>query len=349
MKMEVLARLFALTALFGMPAGVFVLAQDRRSGGEDVVEVRARLPEDGGWLPGELTAEVGQPLRLRLSSDDVVHGFAVGKLDWPAVDLMPGQPVETIVRFDQPGVYTFYCTRWCGPDHWRMRGIIEVTGSGKQVSSVAPLYMEMGLDLDEPHMVDRVPSQRPSAERGARLATEPPGRFLAPDYYGRHSPAKWRRDLRADRSTAGMSDQDVWDLAALMWERTTASERLLEGERLYRENCAACHGETGSGDGVMADRLSIDPAGLLGFSVSARDTSASIGHTTVSPADFTDPQQMLGASPALLHGKIVRGGMGTGMPYWGPILTDDQIWALVEYLWTFQFDGRTPVSDDTDP
>jgi len=26
---------------------------------------------------------------------------------------------------------------------------------------------------------------------------------------------------------------------------------------------------------------------------------------------------MLGASPALLHGKIVRGGMGTGMPYWG--------------------------------
>ena len=46
---------------------------------------------------------------------------------------------------------------------------------------------------------------------------------------------------------------------------------------------------------------------------------------------------MLGASPALLQGKIVRGGMGTGMPYWGPIFTDEQIWSLVAYLWTFQF------------
>ncbi len=26
------------------------------------------------------------------------------------------------------------------------------------------------------------------------------------------------------------------------------------------------------------------------------------------------------------------------MPYWGPVLTTDQVWALVEYLWTFQFD-----------
>ncbi len=58
---------------------------------------------------------------------------------------------------------------------------------------------------------------------------------------------------------------------------------------------------------------------------------------TTAPADFTDPASMLGASPALLHGKITRGGMGTGMPYWGPIFTDDQIWALVDWLWTFQY------------
>ena len=31
---------------------------------------------------------------------------------------------------------------------------------------------------------------------------------------------------------------------------------------------------------------------------------------------------MLGASDAILEGKIIRGGMGTGMPYWGPIFTD---------------------------
>jgi mono/diheme cytochrome c family protein len=47
---------------------------------------------------------------------------------------------------------------------------------------------------------------------------------------------------------------------------------------------------------------------------------------------------MLSASPAHLQGKIIRGGMGTGMPYWGPILTEDQTWALVAYLLTFQFE-----------
>ncbi len=47
---------------------------------------------------------------------------------------------------------------------------------------------------------------------------------------------------------------------------------------------------------------------------------------------------MLGASDAILEGKIIRGGMGTGMPYWGPIFTAEQIQSLVDYLWTFQFD-----------
>jgi mono/diheme cytochrome c family protein len=39
----------------------------------------------------------------------------------------------------------------------------------------------------------------------------------------------------------------------------------------------------------------------------------------------------------LLHGKIVRGGMGTGMPNWGSLLTDAEVWALVDYLYGFQF------------
>jgi mono/diheme cytochrome c family protein len=30
--------------------------------------------------------------------------------------------------------------------------------------------------------------------------------------------------------------------------------------------------------------------------------------------------------------------MGTGMPYWGPIFTDEQTWALVAYLYSIQFD-----------
>jgi mono/diheme cytochrome c family protein len=62
----------------------------------------------------------------------------------------------------------------------------------------------------------------------------------------------------------------------------------------------------------------------------------------VPPVDFGDSTQMLGASLAVLQGKIIRGGMGTGMPYWGTIFTDEEIEALVDYIWTFQF----PITAD---
>ncbi len=78
----------------------------------------------------------------------------------------------------------------------------------------------------------------------------------------------------------------------------------------------------------------------MAASLAKKDSSAhkEFGHNTKSPVNFTDSSQMLGASPALLQGKIIRGGMGTGMPYWGPIFTEEQTWALVDYLWTFQFE-----------
>ena len=64
---------------------------------------------------------------------------------------------------------------------------------------------------------------------------------------------------------------------------------------------------------------------------------ANSGHQA-GPSDFTDPHRSLATSPAIQQGKTIRGGMGTGMPYWGPIFTEEQIWSLVDYLWTFQFD-----------
>ena len=56
------------------------------------------------------------------------------------------------------------------------------------------------------------------------------------------------------------------------------------------------------------------------------------------PADFTDPGQMLSASDAVLQGKILRGGMGTGMPEFGSLYTDDEMWAMAAYVRTFMFD-----------
>jgi mono/diheme cytochrome c family protein len=61
-----------------------------------------------------------------------------------------------------------------------------------------------------------------------------------------------------------------------------------------------------------------------------------------APVDFTDSKRMLGASPALLQGKVLRGGMGTDMPMWGSIFTEQQIWDLIAHLCSFQFEYAVP-------
>ncbi len=288
--------------------------------------------EAGGWQPGDLTTAVGEPLRLRLTSDDVVHGFAVGHSDTPAVDVKPGQVTDLSLRFDSAGTYTFYCTRWCGPDHWRMRGTIEVTGrAARPVSVLPPLYVTLGIDLDAPHTVDVRPQRVPSAVRGTSLGVTVPAEYIARDYVRSHSPLAAWQALRSDRRTARLSDAEVWDLVAVIWRLNTTPAAVRKGRQLYAENCAACHGESGAGNGVMA-------GALQDRDVPEDDAESDSGFDSqiTTPADFAR-NDLLGASPAMLQGKILRGGMGTGMPYWGPIFTDAQTWALVDFLWSFQF------------
>jgi mono/diheme cytochrome c family protein/plastocyanin len=294
------------------------------------VVLHARMAEMGGWTPENLTAEVGKPLRIFLTSDDVMHSFAVGQSDQPPVDVKPGEISEVTLTFDRPGKYTFYCTRWCSINHWRMRGTIEVTGQEAALEAVKPpLYVRLGLDIDAQHHADIIPEQKPSASRGAQLDATIPTTYQSREYYLSHSPIELWKTLRAETSFKGISDQAIWDLVALAWQSNTTPQALQEGEQLYVTDCAACHGEKGAGDGVFADQLDKSKTGEY--------AGMQNGEMTTRPADFTDPEHMLSASPAHLQGKILRGGMGTGMPYWGPIFTDDQTWALVSYLWTFQF------------
>jgi len=55
------------------------------------------------------------------------------------------------------------------------------------------------------------------------------------------------------------------------------------------------------------------------------------------PANFTDARTMLAAGDALLQGKLLRGGMGTGMPEFGSLYTHEELWAMIAYLRTFLF------------
>ena len=299
------------------------------------VELHGRMADEGGWTPDVLEAQVGVPLQLRLTSDDVTHGFAVGRHDSAAVDVVPGKWTTTSLVFDEPGTYTFYCTRWCGPNHWRMRGTIEVTGSpsfaptGEGVSQTigTPRYVQLGIDLDAPVEAAMVPESTPVAQRGGQWASWLPGYALEDATYWSHSPAELWTQLRGEPALHTLSDMDVWDAVAWIWARQTTPASLAEAGRIYLQEAAAAHGETGQGDGVMVQDLPPYDAEMLEG-----------GQTAMQPPDFTDPRRMLGTSPARLEGKMLRGGMGTGMPSYGQIYTDEQIDGLVSYIFTFVMD-----------
>ena len=124
MRKEWIARSIVLVFVVAATAIPIVAWQARSRG----TVIHARMAETGGWTPENLTVEVGQSLHLRLTSDDVMHSFAIGQSDQPPVDVIPGEMTEVTLTFDKPGKYVFYCTRWCSVNHWRMRGTIEVTG-----------------------------------------------------------------------------------------------------------------------------------------------------------------------------------------------------------------------------
>jgi heme/copper-type cytochrome/quinol oxidase subunit 2 len=119
MKSERIARVLIVLLVVGLPS-VAVIA--RSSPG--AIELHGSIADNGGWNPANLSVGVGQPIHLRLTSDDVMHGFAIGQSDRAPIDVSPGKMTETTLIFDKPGKYTFYCTRWCGIKHWRMRGAI---------------------------------------------------------------------------------------------------------------------------------------------------------------------------------------------------------------------------------
>jgi mono/diheme cytochrome c family protein/plastocyanin len=290
--------------------------------------IHARMAEDGGWNPDVIQAEVGKPLHIKITSDDVVHGFAVGQMEMQSVDILPGKVTDITLNFDKPGIYTFFCTRWCGLNHWRMRGTIEVSGSPSDPEPVSPpLYVSLDLDLDAPHEAPLIPATQPSAINGQSLAVTNSITLSNEDYLT-HSPY----DMFAELKNSSLSEEQRWNVVAYLWQSNTTPKSLANGKELYAQNCAACHGENGAGDGVFADDLAAAGVSSLQTMEGAMDMAMQ------SPVDFTDPQRMLGASPALLQGKILRGGMGTGMPMWGTIFTEEQIWNLIAYIYSFQFE-----------
>src|SRR5690606_34934645 len=67
----------------------------------------------------EIRIPVGQPVRVRLTSADVIHSFWVPRLQGK-LDMIPGRVNETWIQADAPGVYRGQCAEYCGHQHAKM-------------------------------------------------------------------------------------------------------------------------------------------------------------------------------------------------------------------------------------
>lgn len=79
---------------------------------------------DSAYGPGFQTANeiripVGEDVRIRLESADVVHSFWVPSLAGKQ-DLVPGRSNSLLLRADKPGLYRGQCAEFCGLQHSHM-------------------------------------------------------------------------------------------------------------------------------------------------------------------------------------------------------------------------------------
>lgn len=291
-----------------------------------VIDIDAYAPEDGGFAPDAITVSMGEPVTLRFAAMDVTHGIAIGPgLDVDLGHVDPGKVEEITLTFDQPGTYTYYCNAWCSPDHWRMRGTIQVIDPDNpafvppaQSDLVITALIDEGVDIDAQHEEGHGHEEDPaleiarplSSERGAALLASVilPDEVTDPLWQRSHTPAQALELLIGANPQTPQAD--LLDVIAALWTRDSAPETLALAETLYNKNCAACHGQYGGGDGPAADT------------------------TAEKPVAFSDPAYMFEMRGDVLYAKIRRGGMGTDMPNFGTLFTQEETWALVDYLWT---------------
>lgn len=71
----------------------------------------------------EIHIPVGEPVRLELTSDDVIHSFWIPQLAGKT-DVIPGQMNVAWLQADRAGVYRGACTEYCGMQHANMAAFV---------------------------------------------------------------------------------------------------------------------------------------------------------------------------------------------------------------------------------
>ena len=191
---------------------------------------------------------------------------------------------------------------------------------------------------------DTLPATRPSLARGRELFVEncagchgPGGQGDGPDakrlgitprsftdvvLMRRETPQDAFNVIRLGRQKSGMpawgeafSPQQVWDLVSYIWSLARTPEAVRDGQRIYHERCARCHGESG------------DPA---------RSQAANLDRPTKNLAAILDGSTRADAD---LFQEVSDGMPHTPMPAFAPQLTEGDRWAVVAFVRTLSLEG----------
>jgi len=84
----------------------------------------------------ELVVPVGQPVRIRLRSADVVHSFYVPRTLFKR-QAIPGRTTEFDLTFEKVGTYQGHCVQFCGLAHDDMLFRVRVVSPGEFQSWLA--------------------------------------------------------------------------------------------------------------------------------------------------------------------------------------------------------------------
>ncbi|MEX2536402.1 MAG: cytochrome c oxidase subunit II [Trueperaceae bacterium] len=82
-----------------------------------------RYPEVGVTDANEIHIPAGRPVRLQLTSDDVIHSFWAPGLQGK-MDLVPGTVNTLWIEADETGIHSAKCAEFCGTQHANMRLLI---------------------------------------------------------------------------------------------------------------------------------------------------------------------------------------------------------------------------------
>jgi cytochrome c oxidase subunit 2 len=97
--------------LVGVPAMI------RASDNPKVIEISAKKFE---FSPSQITLKKGEPVILRLSSSDRVHGFMSKPLKIDT-DIPADKSEDVAVTPDTAGDFTVICDHYCGTGHGNMK------------------------------------------------------------------------------------------------------------------------------------------------------------------------------------------------------------------------------------